>query len=68
MTDAGSRLLEELIETVKQTETFPFDLRHLSEQEVLTFLECGQSILDVHKGEDFRLQVLNARVDDCYYR
>jgi DNA-binding MarR family transcriptional regulator len=67
LTDEGTLLLEKLIDTVKSTEQFPFDMSHLSEEEILYFLECGQSILDVYKGEDFRIKVINARVEDCDY-
>jgi hypothetical protein len=32
---------------------FPFDMKYLSEEEMKKFLEIGQRILDIHKGEGF---------------
>jgi MarR family transcriptional regulator, protease production regulatory protein HPr len=66
-TDEGTLLLKNIIDTVKSMEQFPFNMSHLSEEEILYFLECGQSLLDVHKGEDFRIKVINARVDNYDY-
>lgn len=67
MTDAGKRLLGQLLDAVKAMEQFPFDMQHLSENEILTFLECGQRILEVHKGKDFRANVISKRVDNYDY-
>ena len=53
-------MLEMLIEKVKISKQFPFDMRHLSEKEVNSFLQLGNSILDVEKGKEFRDNVINA--------
>jgi MarR family protease production transcriptional regulator HPr len=62
LTADGKILLDKLISTVKGMERFPFDMNHLSEKDVFNFLECGQSILDVHKGEDYKEKVINAQM------
>ncbi|WP_077215266.1 MarR family winged helix-turn-helix transcriptional regulator [Bacillus dakarensis] len=67
MTDEGKQLLEQLLDAAKAMEEFPFDMQHLSEQEILTFLECGQKILEVQKGKDFRQNVISKRVDNYDY-
>lgn len=67
MTNEGKQLLKLLLDTAKSMEQFPFDMSHLSEEDVLNFLECGKSILDVHKGENFRKNVISAKVDDYDY-
>jgi MarR family transcriptional regulator, protease production regulatory protein HPr len=67
LTAEGTILLEKILDTVKSMDQFPFNMSHLSEEEILYFLECGQRILDVHKGEDFRIKVINARMNNCDY-
>lgn len=67
MTKEGKQVLKRLFDTAKSMEQFPFDIRHLSEEEVLNFLECGKRILDVHKGENFRKNVISAVADDYDY-
>lgn len=67
MTENGREMLKKLIEKVKIIERFPFDIRHLSEEEVMSFLELGSSILDIEKGKAFRHNVLNAQIEDCDY-
>lgn len=67
MTEKGKEVLKGLLDTVKKMEEFPLDMRHLKEEEVLSFLEYGQSILDVHKGADFRNNVIRKKVDDYDY-
>ncbi|MBU8906194.1 MarR family winged helix-turn-helix transcriptional regulator [Desertibacillus haloalkaliphilus] len=66
ITSNGLVLFDKLLNIVKEEENFPFDMSHLSEEEVLNFLEYGQRILDVHKGKDFR-KVLSANVDNYGY-
>lgn len=67
MTEKGKEMLKKLMERVKLTDQFPFDIRHLSEKEVMSFLELGNSILDIEKGKEFRHNVINAKVEDCDY-
>jgi DNA-binding MarR family transcriptional regulator len=67
MTEKGKRMLEMLIEKVKISKQFPFDMRHLSEKEVNSFLQLGNSILDVEKGKEFRDNVINAQAEGCDY-
>lgn len=67
MTGKGKQILQEIINKVKSNEQFPFETGHLSEKEIFSFLECGKSILDVRKGEDFRNNVIEAQVKDCDY-
>ncbi|RSK28831.1 MarR family transcriptional regulator [Bacillus sp. HMF5848] len=67
MTVDGKKLINSLFDAAKTMELFPFDLRYLSEEEVLSFLECGKKILDVHKGENFRFNVISAKVEGGNY-
>jgi MarR family transcriptional regulator, protease production regulatory protein HPr len=67
MTDLGRSKLEQLMEKVKTLEKFPFDISHLSEEEVLLFLKCGNKILEVQKGIDFRESVISAQVEGYDY-
>ena len=67
ITQKGKEMLKKIIEKVKLTERFPFDMRHLSDNEVMSFLEVGNSILDIAKGKEFRNNVINAQIEDCDY-
>jgi MarR family protease production transcriptional regulator HPr len=67
LTADGQLLLDSLISSAKGMERFPLDMSHLSKREVISFLELGQSILDVHKGLDFKNKVINAQIRDCDY-
>jgi MarR family protease production transcriptional regulator HPr len=67
LTADGQLLLNNLISTAKEMERFPLEMSHFSESEVANFLELGESILDVHKGKDFKDKVLNAQMKGCNY-
>ncbi|WP_096200179.1 MarR family transcriptional regulator [Bacillus sp. FJAT-45350] len=67
MTNEGKVLLDQLLDAVKYMEEFPLDMHRLSEKEILRFLEYGNSILDVHKGEEFRKNVISKHVDGYDY-
>jgi len=67
MTNEGKILLGQLLDAAKAMEQFPIDMQLLSENEILTFLECGQCILVVHNGKDFRKNVISKRVDNYDY-
>jgi DNA-binding MarR family transcriptional regulator len=67
LTEHGRLLLEDLIRTVEDMDNFPLDMRHLYEKEIKCFFEIGESILDVHKGEDFKRMVIHAQMQDCDY-
>ncbi|MDQ0254545.1 DNA-binding MarR family transcriptional regulator [Evansella vedderi] len=67
MTDKGRIILEQLMEKAKTMKKFPFDINHLSEKEVLLFLEYGNKILEEQKGLDFRKSVINAQVEGFDY-
>lgn len=67
MTEEGKWVLEKLIEKVQSMEQFPFDMRTLSNEEVLSFLDYGIRILDVQKGEGFKNEVLTVQVEGCDY-
>ncbi|WP_216827434.1 MarR family transcriptional regulator [Alkalihalobacterium elongatum] len=67
MTAKGEELFKKLFNTAKGMKEFPFNMNHLSEDEILSFLECGKSILDVHKGKDFRKSVISKQMDNYDY-
>ncbi|MEB1808438.1 MAG: MarR family transcriptional regulator [Bacillaceae bacterium] len=67
MTDKGKCVLKNIFETVKSMEQFPFDLRQLSEDEVVHFINYGKKILDVHKGESFMRDVISKPMKDLDY-
>ncbi|WP_227522038.1 MarR family winged helix-turn-helix transcriptional regulator [Bacillus solitudinis] len=67
ITVEGKEILDKLMDAVRDMEQFPLDTRHLSKEEVTKFLDYGQSILDVHKGNDFMEFLINARVKDYDY-
>lgn len=67
ITQEGEIMFQKLVNSFKEMERFPFDMRHISEEEIIQFLNCGQSILDVHKGEDFKKRVINAQIEGLDY-
>jgi DNA-binding MarR family transcriptional regulator len=67
ITAEGKDILDKLMDAARDMEQFPFDTRHLSEEEVVKFLEYGQSILDIQKGNDFIEILMNAKVQDYDY-
>ncbi|MDQ0254486.1 DNA-binding MarR family transcriptional regulator [Evansella vedderi] len=67
ISDKGEQMLNKLMNTFRDMEKFPFDMKYLSEEEMKKFLEIGQRILDIHKGEGFVNWVMNAQVKDYDY-
>ncbi|MGO4886627.1 hypothetical protein ACJ2A9_02625 [Anaerobacillus sp. MEB173] len=63
ITAEGKQILGKITNAAIDMEEFPFDLSHLSEEDVTKFLELGQSILDVHKGVYFKNKVIDALVE-----
>ena len=67
ITNAGESLLLNVVNSVKEMEHFPFPGNHLSESELIKFLEYGQSILDEIKGKSFGIKVINAKLEGVDY-
>lgn len=67
ITEEGEHLFQKLVDSVRKMENFPFPMNHLSEHEILSFLECGQSFLTVMKGESFGDNVINAKIEGVDY-
>lgn len=57
LTSEGKLILAHLVDVIKNMEQFPFDMNHLTMNEVSNFLMYGQKILDLHKGKDGRYRV-----------
>ena len=55
------------MDEVKEMEQFPLNLSHLSENELMSFLEYGQKIAGVQKGDAFRKMLIDARVENYDY-
>lgn len=67
ITKEGEYLFQKLVNSILEKKHFPFPMDHLSESEILSFLEYGQSFLDVMKGESFRNKVINAKIKGVDY-
>lgn len=67
ITNKGMAILEKIVESVKKIENFPLNLSQLSNEEINQFINIGKKILEVHKGEDFRLKVLEAKLEGLDY-
>lgn len=67
ITNEGMAILEKIVESVKKIENFPLNLSQLSNEEINQFINIGKKILEVHKGEDFRLKVLEAKLEGLDY-
>lgn len=67
ITQEGEQLFNKLVNFFIEMEQIPFNMSHLSEEEILNFLKCGQSILEVHKGESFNNRVINAEIQGFDY-
>ena len=67
ITKEGESLVQKIVNSIKETEHFPFPMEHLSESEILSFLEYGQSFLDVMKGGSFSNKVINAKIKGVDY-
>lgn len=67
ITKEGEQLFQKLVESVQEMEHFPFPVNHLSDNELLGFLEYGQSFLDVMKGESYGSRVINAKIPGVDY-
>lgn len=63
----GKELLDQIMDEVKGMEQFPLDMSHLPEYELMSFLEYGQKILGVQKGDAFRKMLIDARVENYDY-
>lgn len=53
ITSCGIQLILELINSVDEMESFPLDIRCLTETDIENFLDCAQKILELNKSEDF---------------
>lgn len=67
ITQSGEHLFNKIVNFFIEMERIPFDMSHLSEEEIMNFLKCGQSILGVHKGEDFNKRVISAEIEGFDY-
>lgn len=67
LTPEGSQLLNDIVEEVRVMEDFPFDMAGFQKEEVRFFLECGQRILDIHKGNEFKEMVIQAHMEGVNY-
>lgn len=64
---SGKELLDQIMDEVKGMEQFPLNMSHLPENELMSFLEYGQKILGVQKGDAFRKMLIDARVENYDY-
>jgi len=53
ITSAGSQLVQELINSVGEMNSFPLKISQLTSQDIESFLDSSQKILDVNKSENF---------------
>lgn len=63
----GKQTLNQIMDSVRDMEQFPFNLTHLSEGELKAFLDYGQRILGVQKGDQFMKMLQEARVKNYDY-
>ncbi|WP_394234377.1 MarR family transcriptional regulator [Niallia oryzisoli] len=68
ISEEGKKLITHVLQSAQQLEHFPFPMDHLSETEIVNFLECGHRILEVLKGKDFYKKVINAQVEGFDYQ
>ncbi|MEK3853873.1 MarR family winged helix-turn-helix transcriptional regulator [Cytobacillus sp. FSL H8-0458] len=67
ITKSGIELLDQIMDGEKKMEQFPLSTSHLSENELRSFLEYGQKILGVQKGDLFRKMLIDARMENYDY-
>ncbi|SEM12667.1 DNA-binding transcriptional regulator, MarR family [Mesobacillus persicus] len=67
ITNEGMAILMRIVESVKKVDNFPLNLSHLSNEEINQFINIGKKILEIHKGEDFKLKVLEAKLEGLDY-
>lgn len=67
ITEKGESLINQIVDFVKDINRFPLDISPLFEEELIQFLCCGQKILDLHKGSDFKDKVLQAKMAGLNY-
>ncbi|MEH6990796.1 MarR family transcriptional regulator [Cytobacillus firmus] len=67
ITKSGKELLNQIMDEVKRMEQFPLNMDELSENEHMSFLEYGQKILGIQKGDLFRQMLIDARVENYDY-
>jgi MarR family transcriptional regulator, protease production regulatory protein HPr len=67
ITNEGLSMLARIVDSVKNNDSFPIDLTHLPESDLAQFLTLGKNILDLQKGEDFKVNVLDARMEGMDY-
>ncbi|WP_404328757.1 MarR family winged helix-turn-helix transcriptional regulator [Mesobacillus maritimus] len=67
LTHDGTEALKRVVEFVKKMDSFPFNLTHLPEKELIQFLKTGQQILTAHKGVEFKEKVLEAKMEGMDY-
>ncbi|MCP8968396.1 MarR family winged helix-turn-helix transcriptional regulator [Ectobacillus ponti] len=53
ITESGARLFDGITTDMEQMETFPLDVRHLTEEDIQLCLQYGHSVLHVQKGSAF---------------
>lgn len=70
ISEEGKTLFKKIIKSIqmKEQEHFPFQMDHLTEKELLHFLDCGKKILDVMKGDDFYRKVVMAKIEGVDYK
>ncbi|GLB62060.1 hypothetical protein [Cytobacillus sp. NCCP-133] len=67
ITRKGTETLNKIMDKVKGTEQFPFNMSRLTTEELNTFLKYGQKILGVHKDGHFLKMLTEARVENYDY-
>lgn len=67
ITANGKCLLNQLADAFTDLKHLPFELGDLTEEELSDFLEYGQRILRIQKGEDFVQMLMHARIEDYDY-
>jgi MarR family transcriptional regulator, protease production regulatory protein HPr len=67
ITKKGKDLVRKIVNSIQEAEHFPFPMDHLSEREIVSFLDYGQRFLDVMKGESFGNKVINAKMEGVDY-
>lgn len=67
LTREGHELLKKLITHIKKVDWLPLNISHISEADIQHFILIGQRILEVHKGEAFKYDVLEARMEGIDY-
>ncbi|MFD2045091.1 MarR family winged helix-turn-helix transcriptional regulator [Ornithinibacillus salinisoli] len=67
ITSSGNELFQQIVATIVEQDSFPFEMSHLSKEELDSFLHTGRKILDANKGEMFGEKLFNAKIDGVDY-